>query len=245
MRISFAVLLLSGCIQPVPSPVIRWSAQPPSMQQEGRVAVAYVINRRAADRGGADLSVVGNERSGYGIPYPVSVSNSMFTTMPQPIDVALRAFVTDALRSSGLAVTAPEDPAASAHIAVEIGDFWFDGYWGYTGKIKLTVVVLDPRTRQPRTRMEFAGEGTSKPPKDPACAQFEGMNVVITANMTCNIYAKALAQIEQQMIQAFTRPDIRGALVVAPAFAPPPPPPQQQMAPPPSAPAQPPHQSLD
>jgi hypothetical protein len=234
MRLIVLSTLMLGCGAPM-TPMLHWSSSmPPQSMVTGRVAIPFVVDKRPANRGGGDLANVGNVRSEFGIPNPVR-TNGGWTQMPELIDATLRRFVSETLQASGVGVVGPQDPTATSQLAVEITDFFADGYQGpfgsgeYRGRIALTIVILDPASRQPRGRLELAGEGTTRAPRSAECYPVgQGMWRGLAGEQFCNIYLQALTTVQQQILQRLTDPMVRASLLGAPPPAPPPyaPPPQ-------------------
>jgi hypothetical protein len=215
MRILLSIALPSflGCVtvSPAQAPLLLWSVQAPAATAEGSVAVIQVVNQRTPNRGGPDLNLIANWRNAFGGAQPIRVDDSSQTTQPINVQESLTQLVTQALRAAGIGTTAAGDVGPTAHVVVEVGDFFADGYMGtITAKVALTVIILDPRTRAERRRLNVSSEGNWES-SGPDCAAWEHVNG-ITA-LYCKPYDHALSVAAQDLAQAFSKPEIRAALV--------------------------------
>ena len=151
-----AMVGLGGCF---PSePLITWSPLPQMGGGQGAVRIGQIVNRREPKKGGDDLNRVGNARSGWGIPYPVSAMDGNYG-VPQPVDQTLRRFVEQSLVASGIN-PAGYGPATSTMI-IEVNELWFDGYMNYNVKLALDLVILDPSNNSIRARVPLRSEGNA------------------------------------------------------------------------------------
>lgn len=198
-------------------PYLYWRSGAPAATVEGRVAVKYVPNQRPPQHGAGEFQTLGNQRSGFGIPYPVRL------TPPNPtIDQTLVQLVSGALATAGIGTTSAMDPAATAHMAIEVNDFWCDGYFlTYEATVNLQLVLIDPQSGMVRTRVPI---------------QHKARN-----DQCRSAYRDALNRVHLDVVAAFAQPGVRIA-AVSPGVAAPPavpasptePPPAPTTTPPPS-----------
>lgn len=194
-------VLAGGCVPA--GPFLQWDAAAPAyVQPQGRVAIRYVPNRRPEKKGAQDAYQLGNQRSGFGIPYPIRPEGD------PPIDQIVSQIVTQSMAASGIGMTQAADPYATAHVSVEIHRLWCDGYYGYKADVALQIVVIDPRNGAERMRIPVEREGSGA-----FCRE---------------AYRRALTDVSHMITQAFLQPQVRMAVVGAPqppspAIAPPPP----------------------
>lgn len=138
-------------------PYLAWNAAPPAPQLQGKVAVKIVPNKRPPKKGAEDVSQLGFQRNGWGIPFAIRLPPQHET-----LDADLAKLVTDAAQAAGLGATTVANPSATAHLAVEINEFWCDGYPPvYKAGATLNVVFLDPKTGGVRMAMPVHAEDGS------------------------------------------------------------------------------------
>ena len=200
-----SLVVVAGC---GPHRYLVWEAAPPAPSLMGRAAI-NVTDHREPKKGGDDPSVVGFQRSGFGIPYPIHIGN------PGQLSMDMHELLAEAMMSVGVAVLAPgQDQGASSRVMVDIQSFWCDGYWPvFKGGIVAGVTIVDGATNQVRV------------PGQPLAA--EG-----AAGDCRTAYHKALNALFNNARAMFGSPQIHEALVAAgpPPMggAPPPPPPPAQ-----------------
>jgi hypothetical protein len=202
-------LVSSGCVT---EPYVQWEHRPPSPAPQGRVAIRYVVNKRAPEHGGAaDPDNIGNWRSGFGIPYAIRLGREP----NRPLDATLGQFVGEALASAGLGVTSVQDPYATSHLSIEILDFWCDGYMGYKATVSLMLVLLDPRLGNVRAQVPIQREGAIN----------AGTGMWMPVQQVCRVaYNTALNLVYADIVNALAQPQVRSAALGV-ALAPPPAPP--------------------
>jgi hypothetical protein len=204
--------LTSGCAAPVASTLLRWSPLPPAGRSDGKVVLAEIVNRRPADRGGQDMNVIGNVRSTSGAATPVRVDDPKITSQPMGLDESVRRFVGDGLSAGGVGLVPADDPSATAVLAVEIRDFYADGYSTYAGRVALDVLVLDPKTRGERKRFRVQADGQSGKSSN-NCEVWEKANASSAYTQFCFLFDKALNTAGQQLVTELGRPDVRAAIL--------------------------------
>jgi hypothetical protein len=200
-----SILIAPGCVM---EPYLQWNAAPQSyMPPQGRVAIKYVPNRRPPKHGDNEMDNLGNERSGFGIPYAIRLQGEQ----NPPLDQSITQMVVQSMAAAGIGSTQVQDPYATAHLSVEIQRFWCDGYgYSYKADVALNIVILDPRTGGVRTQFPVVREGSG--------------------GMCREAYRRALSDVSGVITQAFAQPGIRAAVVGAA------PPPMQQPQPQPGIP---------
>lgn len=202
IRTLSAVLLLVaagfGC---GPSRYLAWDAAPPAPSLIGRVSIE-VGDRREPKHGGEDPSVIGLQRSGFGIPYPIHIGGRA------ELSLEMHDILTDAAMSEGIGVLPPGPPVgATSRLVVEIQQFWCDGYFPvYKSNISASATIVDGATGQVRV---------------------PGQPLVAAANDGDCRHAlrRAVNQLYGSARGWFANPQIRNALV---GESVPPPPPIQQ-----------------
>jgi hypothetical protein len=140
------ILILSGCT----GSVLRWTPTPPKGPSDGRVYLTAVRDLR-----GRPPHVIGHLRGQFGIPTEIWVSGALSGHMAR--------YVRDTIWSAGLGVTDRPDQA-TAHVAVDIHDFFCDGTGEYRAAMVMALSLLDPRTRGLRQVSLFRGEAHSREP---------------------------------------------------------------------------------
>jgi hypothetical protein len=179
-----------------------WRAQPAAPMVAGKVVIT-VADHREAKKGGEDPSVVGLQRNGWGIPFPVR--------LPTPTEAAdsLRDMLGQAALTAGVGVAPAGDPTGTSHIAVEIQSMWCDGYSPvYKAGMTAGLIVLGP-------------DGAVRVPAVPIQAEDGAWD--------CHdAYRNMLSKAYQQAVAMMSAPQVRDALVGAGGAPPPPPPPPVQ-----------------
>jgi hypothetical protein len=124
-----ALTLLSGC-----SAAIRYvpEAAPPTALPAKMVRLT-VIEARAPDKGGGDLSLVGTVRGGYGNPFPFREKE------PAAVVRLVKEASQDALLRAGVGVR--DD--APIEVVARIVRFWMDGYVGYEGSVEVEYLLVN------------------------------------------------------------------------------------------------------
>ncbi len=192
--VAAVALMLGGC-GPSGS-YLQWEPRVPAMQVQGRVAIKMVPNMRPAGHGDTEMNNLGNERSGFGIPFAVRLEDG--TTL----DGVLSRMVAEAMISAGIGTAGPGDPNATANLAIEIHQFWCDGYAGYKGTVELQLVLLDPASGAVRIRVPVTKDGSGGSCRD--------------------AYRGALTAVSQELVIAFSSPAVRAAAIGGGGAAPPP-----------------------
>lgn len=188
-------------------PYLQWSVQAPAPVMEGLVAVKYVPNHRPPKEGGEAISSIGYQRSGWGIPFNINLEGEN-----PSLDRTVFTLVSQALATAGIGMTVPANPQATSHMAIEINQFWCDGYFPvFNATVALEVVLLDPRTAAVRLRVPVR---------------------ISEVNSDCqSVYRDVLNKTYQYLVNAFRQPQVRVAAVMVndpapaqpPVFVPPPP----------------------
>ena len=104
-----------------PTYVIQQPAPPPPPLY-GRVSIE-VSDRREPKKGGADPSLIGNERSGWGIPYPVRLGG--------PGELSFRVhdlFGQEAIAAQINVLPIGQTMGATSRLILEVQSYWCDGY---------------------------------------------------------------------------------------------------------------------
>jgi hypothetical protein len=148
MRTLVFAFLLTGCVA-TQEPLLRWQAGPPSGRADGKVALKSVPNLRPAGHGEGGLLDVGLEHTAQGTANAVRLDGENNETLDR---VVLRLTI-DAMRASSLAPTQPEDRTATAHLIVEIHEFWCDAFHSAKATVGLELVLLDPASGAERLRV--------------------------------------------------------------------------------------------
>ncbi len=192
--------------------------QPPPPPLYGRVSIE-VTDHREPKKGGADPSVIGNERSGWGIPYAVRIGG------PAELALEVHDVLAEAATSTGIGVLPlGQAQGATSRLIVEIQYFWCDGYPpSFKADATASAVIVDGATGQVRV------------PGQPLQAHGE-------AGSCHYALSRAMSALSSAARGLFANPQLHAALVDEPASAQPPPgpPPSDAPPPPPSAPPPPP-----
>jgi hypothetical protein len=202
--VAFAVI---GC---GPRRYLAWEGSPPAPALTGRVSVE-VADRREPKRGGEDPSVIGIQRSGWGIPYPLRIGG------PAELTLEMHDLFAEAALSTGIGVLPfGQSAGATSRLAVEIQSFWCDGYFPvYKAHAVASAVIVDGATNQVRV------------PGQPLTAEGQAGDCRHALRRTMSsLYSSARGW--------FATPQIHAALVGEPL--PPGPPPSSPPPPPPAAP---------
>jgi hypothetical protein len=214
MRILAALILPSLLAACAPAePYLQWDGRLPAPGAQGRVAVKLVVDKRPPKHGTAsDPNNIGNWRGGFGNPFAIRVGDPP----NPPLDQTLVRIVGEAVSASGVGFTTPQDPYATAHLAIEIGDFWCDGYMGYKATVNLMLVVLDPPTGGVRMRIPIMREASANASANPWGH----------VSQLCKMaYRDAITAAYNDILIAFLQPGVRAAALGAPPPQPPAPPP--------------------
>jgi hypothetical protein len=210
-------VLVSGCVSPTASTVLRWNPLPAAARSEGKVVLTEVVNKRPADRGGADLNFIGNSRNQYGSATAMRVDDAQATSQPEALDVSVRRLVGEGLSAAGFGVAPADDGGATALVAVEIKDFFGDGYMVYTARVALDLVVLDPKSRAERRRVSISADGNAGEfgvgRDTQTCSAWEGATSSPIYAKFCWLYAHTLGTLQKQMTAELSRPDVRAAIL--------------------------------
>jgi hypothetical protein len=177
-------------------PYLVWNPAPPAAQAQGKVAVQMVPNKRPPKHGAEDVNKLGNQRNGWGIPFAIELPASHET-----LDADLAKLVTDAAQAAGIGATTVQDKSATAHLSVEITEFWCDGYPpAYKAGATLNVVFLDPGSNGVRMTM-------------PVHAEDGGWD--------CRTgYRGVMKKLYSQLVTAFAQPPVHAAALGAAPGAP-------------------------
>ena len=198
-----------------PTYVIQQPAPPPPPLY-GRVSIE-VSDRREPKKGGADPAMIGNERSGWGIPYPLRLNG------PAELSYEMHElFGQQAIAAQIGVLPIGQTAGATSRLIVEIQTYWCDGYPPlFKADAVASAVVVDGLTGQVRV------------PAQPLMGHGEAG----TCRHAIHRMREALAASARAM---FATPQVHDALIAEPAAAPPPPPPPPPSAPPPPPSAPPP-----
>jgi hypothetical protein len=150
-------LAVAGCATGDQSAYLRWKEGPPSGRLDGKVAVKLVPNLRPAQHGDSDLSDIGRERT----PQGQTVGIKLAGEQNPRLDYTVGKMTMAALRTAGLGITQPEDPKATAHLTIEIHDFWCDGLIAARASVGLELVLIDPASGAERLRVPVNATGTA------------------------------------------------------------------------------------
>jgi hypothetical protein len=182
--------------------------------------VKLVVDKRPPKHGtAADPNNIGNWRGGFGNPFAIRVGDGN----SPPLDQTINRFVGEAITAAGVGFSAPQDPYASSHLAIEILDFWCDGYMGYKATVSLALVLLDPPSGGVRMRIPITREASADASSNPWGH---------VSQLCKNAYRQALDAAYNDIVITFMQPGVRAAALGAP----PPPQPGMPGAPPPPQP---------
>ncbi|HZS38165.1 MAG TPA: hypothetical protein VFF06_15110 [Polyangia bacterium] len=190
-------LAIAGCATSDQSAYLRWKEGPPSGRLDGKVAVKLVPNLRPAQHGDTDLSDIGRERTAQGQMVGIRLQGD---ANPR-LDYTVGKMTMAALRTAGLGITQPEDPKATAHLTIEIHDFWCDGMLAAKASVGLELVLIDPASGQERLRVPVNATG--------AAAQCR------------EAFRIALGDVFRGLASAFAEPEVHEAALGPPTTAPP------------------------
>jgi hypothetical protein len=179
-----------------PTYVIQRPAPPP-LPLYGRVSIE-VMDRREPKKGGADPSVIGNERSGWGIPSAIRVDG------PGALPFELHdLFAQHAVSSQIGVLPVGQTVGATSRLIIEIQTYWCDGYPpAFKADAVASATVIDGATGQVRV------------PGQPITAHGDAGS----CRMALRRMMGALASTARGM---FATPQIHDALIAEPAGAPP------------------------
>lgn len=133
-------LLAVGC-----GPYLQYKSMPPSSSPVGKLIVD-VRDSREPKAGGLKHEQVGMQTGSFGIPTAIRVEG------PTTVVDTMHALVSEAALAAGIGVaTAPNDPAATGRVIVDIQRFWCTGYSPvYKGDITASMSVTDGAAQQVR-----------------------------------------------------------------------------------------------
>ncbi|MFO0554492.1 MAG: hypothetical protein U0271_39295 [Polyangiaceae bacterium] len=115
------------------------------------------------------------------------------------MSTTLTRFVSEAAGGSGVAI-ASLGTTATATLETELTELWCDGYGGYKANITLVIRAVDPKTKAVLQEATVKGHGG-----DGGWAGTGGY---------CNgAINKALADLQTQLVEALTAPEMFAALV--------------------------------
>ncbi len=190
-----ALAMAAGGCATVPEPYLRWSSAPPSGRMDGKVAIKTVPNLRPPSRGDAQLADIGHERALSGQVTAIRLEGDQ----NDPLDLTITKLTIDAMRSSGLSTTQPEDTTATAHLNVEIKEFWCEGARGAKAEVTLELVLIDPATGSERLRVPVNGTASGA---------------------DCRVaFRSALGTVYRGMVSAFAEGEVHAAAMKAPGAA--------------------------
>jgi hypothetical protein len=206
-KLTLWLLLVAGC---GPRYIIQQQAPPPPPLY-GRVSVE-VSDRREPKKGGQDPAMIGNDRSGWGIPYPVRLEG--------PAELALQVhdlFMQEAM-STGIGVLPLGQAAgATSRLVLEIQGYWCDGYPpAFKADAVVSAIIVDGATGQVRV------------PGQPIVAHAE-------AGSCHHALRRMINSLSSSARGLFANPQLHAALIAESAA----PPPDAPPPPPPPAPANP------
>jgi len=204
MRIlTLTLLAVAGC---GPTYVIQ---QQPQQPLYGRVSIE-VSDHREPKKGGTDPSMIGNERSGWGIPSPMHLNG------PGELSFQVHELLAQEAMNTGIGVQPPgQVQGATSRLIVDIQQYWCDGYPpSFKADAVVSAMIIDGATGQVRV------------PGQPLTAHGEAGSCHHALRRMLN----ALASNARGM---FSNPSLHQALIAEPGPPPGAPPPG---APPPGAP---------
>jgi hypothetical protein len=187
--------------------------QQPQQPLYGRVSIE-VTDHREPKKGGADPSMIGNERSGWGIPSPLHLNG------PGELSFQLHEIFAQEAMNTGIGVQPPgQVQGATSRLIIEIQQYWCDGYPpSFKADAVVSAMIIDGATGQVRV------------PGQPVVAHGEAGSCRHALRRMQN----ALASSARGM---FSTPQLHQALIAEPGPPPGAPPPQaapgQQVVPPP------------
>ena len=118
---------------------------PPPLPLYGRVSIE-VSDHREPKKGGADPSVIGNERSGWGIPYPLRLGGPAELSM-QVHDL----FAQEAIATQIGVLPLGQTAGATSRLIVDIQSYWCDGYPpSFKADAVASATIIDGATGQVR-----------------------------------------------------------------------------------------------
>jgi hypothetical protein len=194
-RLVLCSLLLGGCF----GPYLRWNAMPPAPMVAGKAEIV-VADHREPKKGGLDPTHIGNERNGFGIPFPIRLGSTVDAGM------TVREVIAQALLAAGVGVAPLGDMQISSRVQIEVQQMWCDGYMGYKANLLAIVSVLGP-------------DNSVRVAPTPIAAEEGGFNCQAA-------YERALTKVGAAAVAVFSQPAVQAAAVGA-APPPPPPPPAQ------------------
>jgi hypothetical protein len=135
------VLAVAGC---GPTYIVQQPAPPPP-QLYGRVSIE-VADHREPKKGGADPAMIGNERSGWGIPYPVRLGG--------PAELAFQVhelFAQEAMNTGIGVLPIGQAQGATSRLIIDIQQYWCDGYPpSFKADAVASAMIIDGATGQVR-----------------------------------------------------------------------------------------------
>jgi hypothetical protein len=185
-----------GCATADTSAYLRWKESPPSGRLDGKVAVKLIPNLRPAQKGDSDLAEIGRERATNGQLLAIKLEGDQNPRL----DYTVGKLTMAALRSAGLGITQPEDPKATAHLTIEIHDFWCEAGVAAHATVGLELVLIDPPTGQERLRVPVNGAGAA-----PLCR---------------DAFRIALGEVAHGLASAFAEPEVHEAALRPPGVVP-------------------------
>jgi hypothetical protein len=199
------LLAVAGC---GPTYIVQQQAPPPPPLY-GRVSVE-IADRREPKKGGADPSLIGNERSGWGIPYPLRLGG--------PAELAYQVhelFAQEAIATGIGVLPLGQGQGATSRLIVEIQQYWCDGYPpSFKADAVASAMVIDGVTGQVRV------------PGQPLSAHGE-------AGSCRHALRRMLNSLSASARGMFANPPLHAALIAEPGPPPGAPPPPPPSAPPP------------
>jgi hypothetical protein len=188
------LLLIGGCATSS-EPYLRWHNGPPSGRLQGKVAIKQVPNLRPAGRGEGRLADIGRERTSAGVTAIVLEGDQNVS-----LDQSIMRLTIDAMLAAGLATTQPEDGTATAHLNIEIHNFWCDSARSAKADVTVELVLLDPPSGAERLRVPVTGTGAA-----PECRA---------------AFAIALNEVYKGLVSAFVEAEVHAAALGPPAGTP-------------------------
>jgi hypothetical protein len=153
----------------------------------GTAVKLKVVDARPADQGGEDKAVVGQVRSGVGIP------NAMKDSDPNAVTRTVTEATSDALRQAGVA-----GGKGDKTLVATVKEFWMDGYAGYKGKVVVDYALQD-------------GSGATLWQKTLTGSDGAALVMKSSYGMTEDIFKKALANLATSAATEFQTAEFQAA----------------------------------
>lgn len=190
MRLIALAPLLCGCA----TSMQLWQPRPAAMAPQGRVSIKLVVNKRPPGKGADDWPLIGQDRPEPDRPVQVRFDDPRIAGWVGHSDVPqmLTRFTSDALVAASIGLAQPGEPGPGAQLAIELHEMWCDGWARYGGAVSIAWVELDGDGREVG-RIPLRREGG-------------GIHCLFA-------YQKALTLMFDDLVKAFTKPEIRALLL--------------------------------